>query len=65
MQPRDYESTLCPGYTHTAMSQSTTTEESRAIMAGTVPMGRWAEAGEIANAVTWCQIRPPTSPAIV
>lgn len=44
---------VCPGYTHTAMSHGTTTEEDRTRMAATVPLGRWAQADEIARAVAF------------
>lgn len=44
---------VCPGYTHTAMSHDTTTERDRERMAATVPLGRWAEAEEMAQAVSY------------
>ena len=44
---------VCPGYTHTAMSHATTTDDVRARMAATVPMGRWARAEEMAAAVAF------------
>lgn len=44
---------VCPGYTHTAMSHSTTTEADRARMAATVPLGRWADTDELARAVSF------------
>jgi NAD(P)-dependent dehydrogenase (short-subunit alcohol dehydrogenase family) len=44
---------VCPGFTHSAMSHGTTTPDVRDSMAGTVPMGRWAEPQEIAAAIAW------------
>jgi NAD(P)-dependent dehydrogenase (short-subunit alcohol dehydrogenase family) len=44
---------VCPGSTHTAMSEKTTTPAEREMMAATVPMGRWAEPEEVAAAAAW------------
>jgi NAD(P)-dependent dehydrogenase (short-subunit alcohol dehydrogenase family) len=44
---------VCPGYVHTAMSHGATTPADREAMRGAVPMGRWGEPEEIADAVMW------------
>jgi NAD(P)-dependent dehydrogenase (short-subunit alcohol dehydrogenase family) len=44
---------VCPGYVTTPMSESTTTPEAWAAMAGTVPTGRVADPEEIAEVVVW------------